>query len=66
MSIVTANKRRKIAEQAMQRWIIDLSKASDERNGDNTYFHELIDSLTMASHILKHRPVQDWDDEVEG
>ena len=65
MSIVAANKRRKIAEKAMQRWIIDLAKASDEHKGDTAYLNELIDALTMAAHILKSVDINLWDDEAD-
>jgi truncated hemoglobin YjbI len=63
MSLVRAAKRKKMAEASIRGWIIDLAKAADERKGDNKYFHDLVDALTMAAHILNNTPLRDWNDE---
>jgi len=53
-------KRKECAVTFMSEMVINLAKAADKEKNNKEYYNELIDAMTMATHILKNTKDEMW------
>lgn len=53
-------KRKETAVAFMSEMVINLAKEADKNKNNKTYYNELVDAMTMATHLLRETDDSKW------